>query len=510
METWQDQSTTAHLPSHRQSLNHSLPLPIRNQKLFQCGLCSLTFDINMELVTHVHRHSFNKPFQCGVCKVSYENSLDLMFHVKTHAMFVFHVPSDPVSANAYLSFSSCQPENPSPVEWKSEETPYQGQGSIFHQAEPDLGKGKVLADMGNISAITEMKPTCSTVQHTGSEVVCENSWPYRGEKNVRIETQSEDEDVESDQCLEYDYEVKTEHVVQSADFVSTHQGDKSNEERPFCCGICDKSFRVARYMREHQKRMHKIGVQCADLVSKPQVSKSSKEEPVHCDICGKSFRVARYMKEHKKRVHKVLQSRRRKHSTEMLHKCADCGKSFKIKRDLNQHLCKPRECPVCQLTLNNHSTYEHHMYSKHSERKYQCSVCERSFSCRQRLVIHTRVHTKEKPYTCEFCGKSFAARLYLTYHQNSKHFHSRPYKCNLCQRGFNCHSSLSQHKRRHIGDKRYSCTQCHKKFYNMYMLRRHALTHSELRTYVCSVIACEKTYRSYSSLKYHLKHSHQM
>ena len=82
MEQMNEQMPTASTPLHR------------DQRPFQCGYCSVTFDINIRLVHHIREHSFTKPFQCGFCKVSYNTNPELKLHVRMHSLFICLPPEE--------------------------------------------------------------------------------------------------------------------------------------------------------------------------------------------------------------------------------------------------------------------------------------------------------------------------------------------------------------------------------------------------------------------------------
>ena len=73
----------------------------KDQKPFQCGLCSISFSINMQLVGHVQAHSLTKPFQCGYCKASYDKNAELKMHVETHKLFIC-VPTAALTATGVV------------------------------------------------------------------------------------------------------------------------------------------------------------------------------------------------------------------------------------------------------------------------------------------------------------------------------------------------------------------------------------------------------------------------
>ena len=104
----------------------------------------------------------------------------------------------------------------------------------------------------------------------------------------------------------------------------------------------------------------------------------------------------------------------------------------------------------------------------------------KSFNARYKMQIHMRIHTFEKPHPCPHCGKRFS-RV----------------------------ENLKIHIRTHTGEKPFSCQFCDKRFNNSSDRFKHQRTHENDRPYKCLVDGCVKKYTDPSSLRKHLKTTHQ-
>jgi KRAB domain-containing zinc finger protein len=89
-----------------------------------------------------------------------------------------------------------------------------------------------------------------------------------------------------------------------------------------------------------------------------------------------------------------------------------------------------------------------------------------------------RIHNGQKPFKCDFadCDMSFTTQGHLTDHKR-RHSGERPYNCTNCGDKFMRSSTLKIHLRRHTGERPYKCEKCEKAFSESGNLRTHQKTH---------------------------------
>lgn len=108
--------------------------------------------------------------------------------------------------------------------------------------------------------------------------------------------------------------VEAEPVIVNRSYLIRQSVSQNNEERPFRCNVCLKSFKQVAHLTTH-KRIH------------------SDEKPHKCNICGQSFRSSSHLKQHVKI-----------HTGEKPYPCEVCGKSFRQSAHLKNHICRGWMC----------------------------------------------------------------------------------------------------------------------------------------------------------------------
>ena len=106
---------------------------------------------------------------------------------------------------------------------------------------------------------------------------------------------------------------------------------------------------------------------------------------------------------------------------------------------------------------------------------FLCSYCDEVLSTQ--FLYHThcqKAHkTKRYTYVCSECKKQFKSPSGLTQHLR-KHTGEKPYSCITCTKTFNSSSNLRKHKGIHTGERQFTCTVCDKNFVAKRDLRRHS------------------------------------
>uniref|UniRef100_H9GS97 Zinc finger protein 646 n=1 Tax=Anolis carolinensis TaxID=28377 RepID=H9GS97_ANOCA len=219
------------------------------------------------------------------------------------------------------------------------------------------------------------------------------------------------------------------------------------EERPYKCKQCPRSYRHAGSLVNH-RHTHEVGL-------------------FHCLVCRKDFSNPMALKSHL-----------RTHLEEKRHKCLDCGRGFRTSSQLANHRCVARlnqeqeekeesngdSCTFQKVQdisssdgdacsgmegssrslLTNLEKYiaesvvpadfsqlgfpikmekETEERATEDERHtlgvYQCAMCFKAFSNLMALKSHTRLHSEYRPYKCRFCHKAFRLPSELLSHQKA-------------------------------------------------------------------------------------------
>uniref|UniRef100_A0A663N118 C2H2-type domain-containing protein n=1 Tax=Athene cunicularia TaxID=194338 RepID=A0A663N118_ATHCN len=224
------------------------------------------------------------------------------------------------------------------------------------------------------------------------------------------------------------------------------------------------------------------------------------EKPFKCQDCGKGFTLSTYLLNHQ-----------RAHTKEKPFVCTTCGKCFSWPSNLHVHQRvhteeRPYSCSCCGKTFRQKNLLRHQrMHTK--EQPYLCTTCGKRFTWQSNLITHRRIHTEEKLHACSQCGMMFQKSCQLESHQKSVHNvqngessqghrkdeifrepqkHSfkgtsaehlqesttqprrrcrqKKCKCEECGKVFMSVSSLSRHRKIHMGEKPFKCQDCGKSF----------------------------------------------
>jgi KRAB domain-containing zinc finger protein len=100
-----------------------------------------------------------------------------------------------------------------------------------------------------------------------------------------------------------------------------------------------------------------------------------------------------------------------------------------------------------------------------------------------------RIHNGQKPFKCDFkdCDVAFSTQGHLTDHKR-RHSGERPYICEDCGDKFTRSSTLKIHVRRHTGERPYKCDKCSRAFSESGNLRTHERTHVKIYNFIIYII----------------------
>ena len=209
------------------------------------------------------------------------------------------------------------------------------------------------------------------------------------------------------------------------------------------CDECGIRFDLASSLRKHIRLCPRIKlphIQASVLNTDDRIPNDDK--PYRCQVCGKSFQVAGGLYMHA-RIHTGYKP----------HKCKQCGKSFATSGQLRVHSRvhsgeKPYQCRICGKSFSQGGTLKAHGRVHTGEKPFKCDTCGKVYAQAVSLKNHAELHTLDIPCTCAICGQVCANARTLKRHAD---VHAeKPYKCDICGSSFTNVGSLNHHGRIHV------------------------------------------------------------
>ncbi|XP_055298170.1 zinc finger protein 239-like isoform X2 [Sitodiplosis mosellana] len=200
----------------------------------------------------------------------------------------------------------------------------------------------------------------------------------------------------------------------------------------------------------------------------------TKRSPFTCDFCAKGYTYKWNLECHL----------RDEHAKEFPFQCGKCRKGFFLQTDTQEHEAKCKSRP------------------------YKCDECEYATNDRTKLTNHTRRHTGEKPYQCEFCLELFTLKHSLDRHSINQHADQSPFHCSKCGRGFMSDDLALAHE---INCKcsKYECDVCEFTTRDRTKLTNHVRKHTGEKPYQCSFANCRRVFTLDRNLKRHRRDVHK-
>ena len=430
---------------------------IATKKLFQCSMCSRSFERENGLRTHANRvHQY----QCTVCGQTFKNNNKgaraYIIHCRTH-----------LKQNPKLhKCKVCQYTSKIEDKVHRHEQKYHKLYSRLHRCDvcglyfpkkQDFEKHCTFHPQKALHYRSQIHPNPKIHKCT----VCPLT--FINEKTVRRHEQGTH---------------KLHRVLHRCDVCGSNFPKKQDFEEhykcyhpedyekafPYRCPRCQKRFdsksRLACHRRTHGKgKLHSGGKPshrckvCGKDCSSPSyltrhIRSHTGEKPYECNICGSAYAYMSYLTRHI-----------RLHTGEKAHKCPVCGKCFSDRGALKTHSVihtrthdQPFECTVCGKRFAQKNTFNRHSAMHKDPKSHQCSVCGKTFHSKGYLKSHSALHTDEKAYQCVKCGTCLASKKHLAQHCKVVHAGnaSTDHLCSVCGKHFSCKTSLDRHYKIHV------------------------------------------------------------
>ncbi|CAD7080471.1 unnamed protein product [Hermetia illucens] len=206
-----------------------------------------------------------------------------------------------------------------------------------------------------------------------------------------------------------------------------HEKTHANEEKPYRCPLCPKSFTKSSARRIHE-------------------SFHGETRLFPCLQCPKIFGFLPYLNRHVERVHSNVKSSQLKIKS---YPCKKCGNSFNTKRKLASH-------NVTHI----------------KEKPLECEECGIRFSGLQSLRVHKKRHANRRNYKCEKCGTLFLTDAEFQKHM-SKTSDDGAFQCPIFDEQSEGGNSLIVKKEVEDCEETYSCPISEEKFTQHSELQSH-------------------------------------
>ncbi|UYV62426.1 hypothetical protein LAZ67_2000501 [Cordylochernes scorpioides] len=287
-------------------------------------------------------------------------------------------------------------------------------------------------------------------------------------------------------------------------------------EHPYVCQLCDRSFNkcgnlIRHYKTKHGKRVpnmcHQCGQNFGDRDSLMVHEMEHTEVKLRCDYC-----------EYRTADKDSLRAHRMTHSADnQVYACPNCEYTTTDLGHLAAHAHvhnggQPYGCPECDYTTNTSEKLAKHtlVHARFSAGgpAFSCPFCDHTSTSTEEMADHKQAHMQdgERMFACPYCDFTTNYSSTLNVHKNT-HTGSRPYACPYCDYKSTQSSHLATHKRTHTGERPYACNECDYKTVNSSNLQSHIIRkHTQNFPHRCS--HCNKGFVTPGELQRHQLNFH--
>ena len=438
-----------------------------DHKPYICTTCGATFKASCHLSEHELRHGEAK-YSCQHCHKKYYVEREMKKHEKTHTDKIYPCPH-------------CAEEFHSKSDLKSHEIEHEQAGTITIK--------QYLCTHCNLYFSSQRGLLHHLNNKHKEQLKPEERWQFTCEECGRV--------CPSQEALRH--------------HKNLHKG-----KRIFPCSKCEKFFKSAQHLREHEKRHG--------------------EPTLSCSICGWKFVLQVDLRKHERR-----------HAMKKSLSCTHCDKKFSTNGALNAHIKRHTQsassfvCTYCKLGFRSNLGLKYHLNHKHLEKlpqserwthlcdhcnkvfptkssvlrhkemqgRFSCQICNLNFRTEKAYKQHQQIHLGLRNHCCPICKKGFMKSHHLAEHMKRHSEGKNP--CRLCGKKYVFLTDLRKHmKLSHFSPKLETCTQCNKKFLGERMLRQHVLLHHQApveKQYIC--YDCNLQFSGRKGLTSHMNNKHR-